>query len=129
MENENSNLRSTQNAELSTNLVIDHINGNGLDNRRANLRLATVAQNAWNSKKRKSRSGYKGVCYDKAKRRWRAAIVHHGRRIHLGYFKEKLEAAKAYDTAAIKYFGQFAHTNFHHEETKKLTTDFTGLIN
>ena len=94
--------------------VIDHINRNGLDNRRANLRLATVAQNAWNSKKRRSCSGYKGVCYDKAKRRWRAAIVHHGRRIHLGYFKDKIPAAKAYDDAAKKYFGQFARTNFNH---------------
>jgi hypothetical protein len=112
---------STQNSELKTHnchhpfsddMVIDHINRNGLDNRRANLRLATVAQNAWNSKKRKSRSGYKGVCYDKAKRRWRAAIVNHGRRIHLGYFEDKIEAAKAYDAAAKKYCGHFALLNF-----------------
>ncbi len=112
MEKETSILRNTQNAERITNLVIDHINRNGLDNRRVNLRLATVAQNAWNSKKRKSRSGYKGVCYDKAKNRWRAAIVHHGRRIHLGYFKDKIEAARVYDAAAKEYFGQFARTNF-----------------
>jgi hypothetical protein len=103
-------LRDTSHESRVT--VIDHINRNGLDNRRANLRLATVAQNAWNSKKRKSRSGYKGVCYDKAKRRWRAAIVNHGRRIHLGYFEDKIEAAKAYDAAARKYCGQFARTNF-----------------
>jgi hypothetical protein len=82
----------------------------------ANLRLATVAQNAWNSKKRKSRSGYKGVCYDKTKRRWRAAIVNHGRRIHLGYFEDKIEAAKAYDAAAKKYCGQFALLNFQDEK-------------
>jgi hypothetical protein len=92
--------------------VIDHINGDGLDNRRANLRLATVAQNAWNSRKRNSRSGYKGVCYDKIKGLWRAAIVCHGRRIHLGYFKDKIAAAKAYDAAAIKYYKQFARPNF-----------------
>jgi hypothetical protein len=112
---------STKNYELRTKnyhryqsvgLVIDHINGNGLDNRRANLRLATVAQNAWNSKKRNSRSGYKGVWFAADKGLWRAAIVYHGRRIHLGYFKDKIAAAKAYDAAARKYYKQFARPNF-----------------
>jgi hypothetical protein len=92
--------------------VIDHINGNGLDNRRANLRLATIAQNAWNSKKRNPRSGYKGVWFVGDKALWRAAIVYHGRRIHLGYFKDKIAAAKAYDAAARKYYKQFARPNF-----------------
>ena len=92
--------------------VIDHINGNGLDNRRANLRLATVAQNAWNSKKRNSRSGYKGVWFAADKRLWRASIVFHGRRMHLGYFKYKIAAARAYDAAAIKYYKDFARPNF-----------------
>jgi hypothetical protein len=92
--------------------VIDHINGNGLDNRRANLRLATVAQNAWNSKKRNPRSGYKGVWFAVDKGLWRAAIVYQGRRIHIGYFKDKIAAAKAYDTAARKYYKQFARPNF-----------------
>jgi hypothetical protein len=97
---------------LSDGYVIDHINGNGLDNRRANLRLATVAQNAWNSKKRKSRSGYKGVWFAADKGLWRAAIVYHGRRIHLGYFTDKIAAAKTYDSAAKKYYGEFAKPNF-----------------
>jgi hypothetical protein len=101
-------IRST----LSANLVIDHINGNGLDNRRANLRLATVAQNAWNSKRRSPRSGYKGVWLDKDKRLWRAAIVCNRKRIHLGYFKTKTAAAQAYDAAAKKFHGQFANLNF-----------------
>ena len=92
--------------------VVDHINRNGLDNRRANLRLATVAQNAWNAKKRNSRSGYKGVHYDKNKNRWRAAIVCNGQRTHLGYFKDKHQAAKAYDTAAKTLHGEFAALNF-----------------
>ena len=92
--------------------VIDHINGCGLDNRRANLRLATVAQNAWNSKKRNPRSGYKGVWFAGDKGLWRAAIVCHGRRIHLGYFKDKIAAAKAYDAAARKYYKEFARLNF-----------------
>ena len=98
--------------EVPDGYVIDHINGCGLDNRRANLRLATVAQNAWNSKKRNPRSGYKGVWFASEKGMWRAAIVCHGRRMHLGYFKDKIDAAKAYDDAAGKYHKQFARLNF-----------------
>jgi hypothetical protein len=92
--------------------VIDHINGCGLDNRRANLRLATVAQNAWNSKKRNPRSGYKGVWFARDKGMWRASIVCNRRRKHLGYFKDRVQAAKAYDKAAIKLHKQFASLNF-----------------
>jgi hypothetical protein len=101
-------IRST----LSANLVIDHKNGNGLDNRRANLRLATVAQNAWNAKKRNPRSGYKGVWLAGDKNLWRAAIVCNGQRKHLGYFKDKRQAAKAYDKAAKILHGEFAVLNF-----------------
>ena len=100
--------------------VIDHINGNGLDNRRANLRLATVAQNAWNSKKRNPRSGYKGVWFAADKGLWRAAIVCHGKRLHLGYFSSKIDAAKAYDAAAIKYYGEFAKPNFPKKVNRRL---------
>lgn len=92
--------------------VIDHINGSGLDNRQANLRLATVAQNAWNSKKRNPSSGYKGVWFARDKGLWRAAIVCNRRRIHLGYFRDKCDAAKAYDTAACIHFGEYAVLNF-----------------
>jgi len=92
--------------------VIDHINGSGLDNRRANLRLATVAQNAWNSKKRNPRSGYKGVWLAKDKGLWRAAIFCNRKRKHLGYFKDKVDAAKAYDKAATKLHKEFAVLNF-----------------
>ena len=92
--------------------VIDHVNGCGLDNRRANLRLATVAQNAWNAGGRGGRSGYKGVWLAKDKGLWRASIVCCGRRRHLGYFRDKRDAAKAYDRAAREYHGQFAVLNF-----------------
>jgi len=97
---------------LSDGYVIDHINGCGLDNRRANLRLASAAQNAWNSGKRNPNSGYKGVWFARDKNLWRAAIVCNGRRIHLGYFNDKCEAAKAYDMAAKKYHKDFAVLNF-----------------
>ncbi len=92
--------------------VIDHVNGCGLDNRRANLRLATVAQNAWNANKRGGRSGYKGVWLAKDKGLWRASIVCCGKRRHLGYFRDKRDAAKAYDRAARQYHGEFAVLNF-----------------
>jgi hypothetical protein len=92
--------------------VIDHINRNGLDNRKANLRLATVAQNAQNAGKRKNRSGYKGVWFAKEKRKWRAAIWKNNKRIYLGYFNSPLEAALTYDHAAKLYHGQFASLNF-----------------
>ena len=99
--------------------VIDHINGDGLDNRRANLRLATVAQNAWNSKKRNPRSGYKGVWFAKDKHLWRAAIVCNRKRLHLGYFRDKVDAAKAYDNAARKFHGRFANLNFEYKRKRK----------
>ena len=98
--------------------VIDHINGCGLDNRRANLRLATAAQNAWNSKKRNPRSGYKGVWFAGDKGLWRAAIVCYGRRMHLGYFTDKIDAARAYDQAAKKYHKEFARLNFPEESIR-----------
>ena len=92
--------------------VIDHRNGCGIDNRRTNLRLATVAQNARNAKKRNPRSGYKGVWLARDKKLWRAAIVCNGQRKHLGYFKDKQQAAKAYDAAATNLHGEFAVFNF-----------------
>jgi hypothetical protein len=97
--------------DVPAGLVIDHINADGLDNRHANLRLATVAQNAANSRPRKSRAGLKGVTFAKGKNRWRASIVANGSRIHLGYFRDPRDAAKAYDAAAKKYFGEFAYLN------------------
>ena len=95
-------------------LVCDHINGNGLDNRKANLRPATYAQNSWNRAKGKvkSRSKYKGLALHKKTGKWQVQISVNGRRIHLGCFKDQVQAAKAYDKAAIKYHGRFANLNF-----------------
>jgi len=97
--------------DVPAGFVIDHINGSGLDNRRANLRLATVAQNAWNTKPRKSRAGLKGVAFAKDKNRWRASIVVNGSRKYLGYFKSPADAARAYDKAASAFYGNFARPN------------------
>lgn len=91
---------------------IDHINGNGLDNRKKNLRFCTQAQNIINSRKRKGcTSKYKGVDYMKSRNKWRARIAVNKIRIKLGEFKNEADAAMAYDNAALKYYGKFAKLN------------------
>ena len=97
-------------------LFVDHINHNGLDNRRQNLRLCTHLENLRNARPRKGGSSkYKGVYWEKAKKRFRAKIQHNRKSIHLGYFKNEIEAAKAYDKKAKELFGEFAYLNFPQE--------------
>lgn len=92
---------------------VDHINGNKLDNRSANLRWATRSQNQANTGLRKTNSsGYKGVYWHKEKGRWRAMISFEGRLRHIDYYDTAEEAARAYDAAAIELFGEFAVLNF-----------------
>jgi hypothetical protein len=91
---------------------VDHVNGDGLDNRRSNLRVATHAQNQYNQKPRGGTSAFKGVAFDRQTGRWRAKIVLRGRTIHLGRFEDERDAAAAYDVAARDLFGRFARTNF-----------------
>jgi len=94
---------------------IDHINHNGLDNRRINLRLASNQQNVRNRRKifnKQTTSIYKGVHYDKLNKKWRAFVTVDYKCIHLGRYKYEYEAALAYDKAATKYFGEFAKLNF-----------------
>lgn len=90
----------------------DHKNHNGLDNRETNIRVCTNRQNAQNSLMRKTnKSGYKGLRWDKTVRKWQARIGHKGTKISLGYFKNKIDAAKAYNAKAIELFGEYASTN------------------
>lgn len=94
--------------------LVDHINGDGLDNRRANLRSATPAQNVRNARKRStaSSSRFKGASLYRRTGRWRAYIDVGGKEQHLGYFATEIDAARAYDAAALHHFGEFARLNF-----------------
>lgn len=94
------------------NQIIDHINGNGLDNRRNNLRIVTTQQNAFNQKQRGGSSRFKGVCFDKESGKWRAYIRHKNRRVSLGRHLYEIDAAKAYDVAAKEFFCEYAKLNF-----------------
>lgn len=85
-------------------LEIDHVNGNGLDNRRSNIRYATRAQNRANQKRSTGASGVKGVFWHKRDRVWQARVA--GR--FLGYFRTRAEAAAAYRRAAEQKFGEYA---------------------
>jgi hypothetical protein len=91
---------------------VDHIDGDGLNCRRSNLRLATRVQNSRNSKRPSDNtSGFKGVSRSKGRRKWRVRIGINGTHKHLGCFRTKEEAAQAYDQAALRLFGQFARVN------------------
>jgi len=94
--------------------IIDHINHNGLDNRKANLRFVTRQQNSWN--KRKQRGGcsskYKGVTWSKRSGKWQTRITYNGKSILIGYFDDEQAAAEAYDGKAAELYGEYAVLNF-----------------
>lgn len=108
-------------------LEVDHENGDGLNNRRGNLRAATKRQNGQN---RRQQSGTKssrfhGVAWHGYSDRWRVVICGgplndkgHAKQLYIGVYRDEEEAARAYDRAAIKHFGQFALTNFPRENYK-----------
>jgi len=97
--------------------ITDHINCNRLDNRKANLRLATDTQNNQNKNSRRGSSKYKGVCFLKTKKwplkkPWLSYITCNKKRKYLGYYATEEEAAHVYDKAAKELFGEFAKPNF-----------------
>ena len=93
---------------------IDHIDMNGLNNQKDNLRLCTRSENSMNINKRKQESCtsiYKGVAFYKHSGKWTAQIGINGKKIHIGYFASEVEAAKAYNAKAIELFCEFANLN------------------
>lgn len=92
----------------------DHKDGNGLNNQRSNLRQATHSQNKANAPKYRGTptSQFKGVSWHPKCGKWLAQIKVNNKTRHLGYFDDEVEAARAYDTAALHHFGEFAHPNF-----------------
>lgn len=90
-------------------ICVDHINGNGLDNRRCNIRTVTNSQNNMNRFKAKNK--YKGIHYDKWSGRWQAFIGCNGSMKHLGRYNTAEEAAIAYNKSAKELFGEYANLN------------------
>ncbi|NBW20194.1 MAG: hypothetical protein EBR82_70720 [Caulobacteraceae bacterium] len=95
-------------------IFVDHINGNGLDNRRQNLRLCNNQQNQKNQRNRKNqknRVDFKGVYFDEDIQKYSVSITIEAEKINLGFFSNPIEAAKTYNEAALKLFGQYAQLN------------------
>ena len=93
-------------------LEVDHINHNGLDNRRCNLRVCTRQQNQMNKRAMKGSSKFKGVFWHSHAKKWGACITLQGRNKYIGVFISEIDAARAYDRYAAEHFGEFAYLNF-----------------
>lgn len=92
-----------------TDLVVDHIDHNTLNNQRSNLRNCTYQQNSQNMQRNLGESYYKGVCWDKQNKKWLAQIRVNGKHINLGRFKVEEEAVLMYNKTALQYFKEFAY--------------------
>lgn len=99
-------------------MIVDHKDGNTLNNTRENLRICSPIENSRNRGKRIGTLKYKGVSYVKSRGFYYAHIRHNDQLIHLGQFEHEVNAAKAYNVAAIKFFGEFARLNIITDEDK-----------
>lgn len=101
------------------NVKVDHWDGNGLHNWKSNLRRVTNAQNIRNQRPHsdKRTSKFKGVYFASGRGKFSAQIQVDRKKINLGAFADEMDAARAYDAAAVKYFGEFARINFEPEAT------------
>jgi len=92
--------------------LTDHIDNNPLNNKKSNLRECSQKENTRNfSLSRRNTTGYKGVHWDKNRNKYQAYIQQDGKRKHLGRFENIIDAAQAYNKAALKYYGEFARLN------------------
>ena len=114
--------REIMKTQLENNIgkIIDHIDGNGLNNQKYNLRTCTIAENSRNRHFVNNSSGYLGVSILKSRKKWYAQIKGNKKNIFLGSFKDKKDAAKAYNEAAIKYHGEFARLNIIIDDENKI---------
>jgi HNH endonuclease/AP2 domain len=94
------------------NLEVDHINGNGLDCRKQNLRLATHQQNTWNRHGPNKNNTHQYMGVSRYRKGWQAQIQRSGKRYTSPTYATEEEAARAYDVAARTLFGEFAYQNF-----------------
>jgi len=97
--------------DVSDNRLVDHRDGNGLNNTRSNLRICDATRNAFNNKRQLPPSGFRGVHFDRATGKWVAQIKIDGTKRHIGGFRTPEEAGRAYDAAVIAVAGEFAVTN------------------
>lgn len=89
----------------------DHMDRNGLNNQKSNLRICTDSENAWNRKKRIDNiSGFKGVSYHRKTNKWQARIMINGTDFYLGLFTTKLKAYEKYCKVSVKYHGKYSRT-------------------
>ena len=99
---------------FDSNIAVDHINGNKLDNRKENLRICSKQENTWNSIRKKSKnptSKYKGVHWSKDRNKWVASIGYNMSVIPLGRFHNEIDAAIAYNNKAAELYGKYANLN------------------
>lgn len=102
--------------KVSDDLEIDHIDNDGLNNCKNNLRICTTAQNSRNRVRAiNNTSGYKGVTWHKRGKKWQAYIKLNGKSIYIGFYNTAEEAADAYDFMAKQYYGEYANLNFQKE--------------
>lgn len=111
-------------ADYDGKTVVDHINGDSLDNRVENLRICTQKDNIKNFRirdKSKTSSKYQGVYYNKKNKNWRSIIRADNKQIEVGSFKSEIEAAEAYNEAIVKYKGEFSVLNEIHKKLKEIS--------
>jgi len=101
-------------------MVVDHIDRDGLNNTKNNLRICSKGQNSYNSKGSFKTSRFKGVSRKNGHKRWGAAICHRGKNYELGFFNTEEEAAISYDREALHLFGEYAYLNFSNKKEENL---------